>query len=295
MEGFRPGVLERLGLSPEECWERNPRLVIARMTGWGQDGPLAQRAGHDINYIALSGALHAIGKNDDAPIIPLNLIGDYAGGGWPLAFGLVSGVYEAGRSGQGQVIDVAMIDGTALLMTPWFGELSRNHFKDERGRNAIDGGSHYYQVYETSDGRFVSLGAMEPQFYARLLELLGLDVSTMPAQLDSTGWAANIEVLRAIFLDKPLQYWVDLFDGEDVCFSPVLSMTDAPNHPHLKARETFVEVGGLVQGAPTPRFSRTPGSVLPVPRTGEHTDVVLGELGYTSDEIGRLREAGAVR
>lgn len=295
MEGFRPGVLERLGLSPEECWERNPALVIGRMTGWGQEGPMAQRAGHDINYIALSGVLHAIGKPDEAPIIPLNLIGDYAGGGWPLAFGIVSGVFEARRSGKGQVIDVAMIDGAALLMTPWFGELSRGYFKDARGANAIDGGSHYYQVYETSDGRYLSLGSMEPQFYSRLLELLGVDATAMPAQLDASGWPQNIELFRATFLEKPLEHWVDLFEGEDVCFSPILSMTDAPNHPHLKARETYVEVDGFVQGAATPRFSRTPGEVRRVPRTGEHTDAVLDELGFTSDEVGRLRDAGAVR
>lgn len=295
MEGFRPGVLERLGLSPETCWERNPALVIARMTGWGQEGPLAQRAGHDINYIALAGALHAIGKSDGAPIIPLNLIGDYAGGGWPLAFGVVSGVYEASRSGKGQVIDVAMIDGTALLMTPWFGELSRERYKDERGVNAIDGGSHYYQVYETSDGEYISLGSMEPQFYARLIELLEFDMETLPAQLDPTGWEANTELFKQLFLSKPLQHWIQLFDGEDVCFSPVLSMTDAPNHPHLKERETFVEVNGIMQGAATPRFSRTPGAVLPIPRTGEHTDAVLDELGYSTGEISELRAAGAVR
>lgn len=294
MEGFRPGVLERLGLSPEECWKHNPSLVIARMTGWGQDGPLAQRAGHDINYISLAGALHAIGKEDEPPTIPLNLIGDYAGGGWPLAFGVVSGVWEASRSGQGQVIDVAMVDGTALLLTPWMAEMSRGRFNDVRGTNAIDGGSHYYQVYETSDGRYLSLGSMEPQFYARLLQLLGLDVASITSQSDADGWPDNIERFRKIFLQEPLDHWVRLFDGEDVCFSPVLSMTDAPEHPHLKARQTYVEIEGVVQSAPAPRFSRTPGSVGLVPTTGQHTDAVLAEIGYSAEEIFELRGSGAV-
>jgi len=290
LEGFRPGVLERLGVSPEECWARNERLVIARGTGWGQDGTLANDAGHDINYIALSGVLNAIGSANGPPVIPLNLIGDYASGGWPLAFGVVSGVFEAQRSAHGQVIDVSMFDGIALLMTPWFGEWSQGRYVDERGHNGIDGGAPYYQAYRTADHRYLAVGAVETRFYARLITLLGLDSTMVDEQSNRATWPRDIARLAQVFATKTLGEWLDHFAGEDVCVSAVLSMQEATNHPHARSRGTFVDIDGIVQAQAMPRFSRTPGDAQPMAHTGEHTDEVLGELGYNEHDIVSLRE-----
>jgi len=295
LEGFRPGVMERLGLGPEVCHERNPRLVYGRMTGWGQEGPLAHAAGHDINYIALAGALDPIGRAGEPPLPPLNLVGDFGGGGMMLAYGMVCALLEASRSGRGQVVDAAMVDGAAVLMTIVHGMRHMGFWQDERGTNLLDTGAHFYEVYETKDGKFVSIGSIEPQFYRQLLELTGLASEDLPPQMDRSRWTASKERLQEVFRQKTRDEWCEIMEGSDVCFAPVLGLGEAPEHPHMKARGTFVDVAGVRQPGPAPRFSRTrPEIGGPPPHAGQHTEEALSEWGFSSDEIARLRESKAV-
>ena len=253
-EGFRPGVMERLGLGPEECMELNESLVYGRMTGWGQDGPLANAAGHDINYISLSGALAAIGRPGSPPVPPLNLIGDFGGGGMLLALGLVSALLESKQSGKGQVVDAAMTDGSALLMTMIYTMQSSGFWKDSMGSNMLDGGAHFYDTYECSDGKFISLGSIEPQFYKLLCDLAGFDNNLSSDQMSRDGWPEKKKAVKEIILTKTREEWCQIMEGTDVCFAPVLNMEEAPNHPHNKARQTFIELEGATQPAPAPRF-----------------------------------------
>jgi len=264
-EGFRPGVMERLGLGPEECMARNPRLVYGRMTGWGQDGPLAAAAGHDINYIALTGALHAIGRAGDRPVPPLNLVGDYGGGALFLAFGMVCALLEAARSARGQVVDAAMTDGSALLMALYHSLAAEGRWEGERGNNLFDGGAPFYGVYETSDGAYVSVGALEPQFFAELLEKAGIAAADLGQQYDTGRWAEQRQVLERVFRSRTRQEWCEVLEGSDACFAPVLDLHEAPRHPHNRARGTFIEVDGMTQPGPAPRFSRTPAAVASGP------------------------------
>jgi len=295
VEGFRPAVAERLGIGPDACLARNPRLVYGRMTGWGQDGPYAPMAGHDINYIALAGALAHFGRPGEKPVPPINLVGDFGGGGMLLAFGVVCGLLEARTSGQGQVVDAAMVDGSATLMAMMHGMLAMGVWNLEKGTNVIDGGAHFYDVYETADGQYVSIGSIEPQFYAELLRLTGLEGNDLPHQMDRAQWPALKERVAAIFKQKTRAEWCELMEGTDVCFAPVLTMEEAPHHPHNQARGTFVEVGGVVQPAPSPRFSRTPGEVSRPPSApGADTDEALTDWGLAEAEIAKLRAAGAV-
>ncbi|MDQ6782121.1 MAG: CoA transferase [Actinomycetota bacterium] len=298
IEGFRPGVSERLGLGPEDCAKRNRHLVYGRMTGWGQEGPLASTAGHDINYVALSGTLSMIGPPGQPPIPPVNLVGDFGGGGMLLAFGMVCGMLEASRSGEGQVIDAAMIDGAALLAAMVWGFKSAGSW-GERGTNFIDGGAWYYGVYETGDGGYVSFGSLEPQFYAEMLRITGLDADgrgPLPRPGDRESWPAMRERLGAIMKTKARDEWCALLEGTDACFAPVLSMDEAPLHPHMAQRGTFIEVGGVVQPGPAPRLSRTPGAVSgPAPSAGQDSEEALGDWGFSADEIAALLESGAVR
>ena len=294
-EPFRPGVAERLGVGPEICLKRNPRLVYGRMTGWGQEGPLAKAAGHDINYIALTGALHAIGGKDK-PMPPLNLVGDFGGGGMLLAFGMVCGLLEAQRSGKGQVVDAAMVDGAALLLGGVYGMVGAGLWNDnERGANMLDGGAHFYGTYETKDGKFVSIGSIEPQFYEELLEKTGLKGQSLPPQRDRNAWAQLKSRLEGIFRTKTRDEWCTIMEGSDICFAPVLTMTEASQHPHAKARGAYVDVEGFAQPAAAPRFSRTKEGVKSrAAKRGEHTDQVLGERGFSAKEIGELKAAGIV-
>jgi alpha-methylacyl-CoA racemase len=295
IEGFRPGVMERLGLAPDVCQARNPKLVYGRMTGWGQDGPLALAAGHDINYIALTGALHSIGRRGEAPVPPLNLVGDFGGGGVYLALGVVAGLLEAQKSGKGQVIDVAMIDGASSLMAAIYGLRGAGVWNDNRGENILDTGAHYYNVYETSDGKYVSIGSIEGKFYAELLRLTGLEGEKLPRQNDRTQWPAFQERLKAVFKTKTRDQWCAIMEGSEVCFAPVLTMIEAPQHPHNRHRGTFVEVDGVVQPAPAPRFSRTPSKIQrPPARPGEHTEEGLREWGFSASELEQLRSSGAI-
>jgi alpha-methylacyl-CoA racemase len=295
VEGFRPGVAEKLGLGPDACLAANPSLVYGRMTGWGQDGPLANAPGHDINYISLTGVLHAIGPTEGPPAIPLNLAGDFGGGSLYLALGVVSAILESRHSGKGQVVDAAMVDGSASLMTLCYGLLASGYWKDQRGSNRLDSGAPWYNVYETKDGRWLSVGSNEARFWRNTLELLGLDAAEMPDQHDTSRWPEVHERFAAIFRTRTREEWCALAEGREVCLSPVLSMTEAPHHPHLRARGTFVERDGVVQPAPAPRFSRTPGAIQgPPARAGEHTDEVLVDWGFGFDEIGVLREARVV-
>ena len=295
IEGYRPGVMERLGLGPELCLERNPRLVFGRMTGWGQDGPLAQSAGHDINYISLSGALAAIGRQGEAPVPPLNLVGDYGGGGLMLAYGVLAALLSAARTGTGQVVDAAMLDGSALLMAQFFGMQAIGRWTDERGSNLLDTGVPFYDVYPTADGGYLSVGPLEPAFFATLLDRLGIDDIDVGAQYDPRSWPALRLRLASEFASRTRESAEALFAGVDVCVFPVLSMSEAPQHPHIVARATFVTRDGVVQPAPSPRFSATPTRLeLPPPAVGEHTDEVLADLGLSADEVLRLRESGVV-
>ncbi len=279
IEGFRPGVMERLGLAPDVCLARNPRLVYGRMTGWGQAGPLAGAAGHDINYIALTGVLHAIG-NRDAPLPPLNLVGDFGGGALYLAFGVVCGLLEAKASGQGQVIDAAMIDGAAQLMTMIYGLLHNRQWSDARESNLLDGGAHFYGTFECADGKWVAVGAIEPQFYELLLQHVGLSTAEAGTSQDEADWPGMKERLAEIFRSRTREQWCAAMEGTDVCFAPVLSLAEAPQHPHNAARQNFVTAWGVLQPAPTPRFDRTPGAIgRPPPQPGEHTDEVLQDWG----------------
>jgi alpha-methylacyl-CoA racemase len=296
LEGFRPGVMERLGLGPDICLERNPRLVYARMTGWGQEGPLAQAAGHDINYIALAGALEPLGRAGEKPTAPLNLVGDFGGGGMLMAYGVTCGLVERASSGRGQVVDAAMVDGAAVLMTMIHSMRGSGFWNDERGTNLLDTGAHFYDTYETADGRYVSIGSIEPQFYAELLEKTGLAGKELPRQMDREQWPAMKEQLAALFKAKTRDEWCEIMEGSDVCFAPVLTMAETPSHPHIAARDTFVEVAGKTQPAPAPRFSRTPAAISrPPAHAGEHTDEALGEWGFAPEELRKLRDAGAIR
>jgi len=278
-EGFRPGVMERLGLGPDVALKRNPKLVYGRMTGWGQFGPYAQAAGHDINYISIVGALHAIGTAEK-PVPPLNLVGDFGGGALYLAFGLLAGVIHARASGRGQVIDCAMTDGAASLMAMFYGMSAAGGWSDQRKSNLLDGGAQFYDTYECSCGRFISLGSIEPQFYALLLEKAGLEDPAFKAQMDRGAWPDLKAKLAAVIKSKSRDEWCKIMDATDVCFAPVLSLAEAPSHPHNAARKTFVEVEGVMQPAPAPRFSATPGAIQgPAPAIGAHTDDVLAEWG----------------
>jgi alpha-methylacyl-CoA racemase len=295
IEGMRPGVAERLGVGPDPCFERNARLVYGRMTGWGQDGPLADSVGHDIDYIALSGALWSIGREGECPVPPLNLVGDFGGGGVFLAFGVVSALLEARTSGVGQVVDAAMTDGSASLLTMQHAFLAAGLAEERRGANLLDTGAHFYEVYETSDGRFVAVGAIEPRFYAALLEGLGLSDEVLPAQMDRSAWPALKGRFSAIFATRTRDEWASLFEGTEACVAPVLSPLEARDHPHNVARETFVDVGGVRQPAPAPRFSRTVSS-LPTPPEppGSSTSSALARWGIAEDRIASLRDAGAI-
>ncbi len=295
IEGFRPGVAERLGFGPEVVAKRNPRLVYGRMTGWGQDGPLAATAGHDIDYIAVSGALHPIGRSGQRPVPPLNLVGDFGGGGMLLAVGVLAALVERQASGLGQVVDAAMVDGSALLASFIRGMYAAGLWQDERGVNLLDGGAPFYDTYETADGRHVAVGALEPQFYAALLDGLGLADAGLPAQYDRSGWPVLRERFAAAFRQRSRDEWAEVFAGTDACVAPVLSLGEAPGHPHNLARGTFTEVGGVTQAAPAPRFWRTPAAIPPPARPpGADTDAVLAELGHTAAEIAALRERKAV-
>ena len=294
-EGFRPGVTERLGLGPEDCMARNPRLVYGRMTGWGQDGPMAQAAGHDINYIGLAGALHAIGRRGEGPVPPLNLVGDFGGGGMLLAYGLVCGLLEAQKSGKGQVVDAAMVDGAAALMAMFFSFAASGGFSDQRGTNMLDGGAHFYDTYETKDGKHICIGSIEPQFYALLIEKAELDPAKYGNQMDPSLWPELKADLQQVFLGKTQSEWCDIMEGTDVCFAPVLSIFEAPEHPHNVARNSFLEIDGVMQQAPAPRFSRTQPEISHGARIpGEDTLTVLKDYGFSSDEIDALSADGVI-
>ncbi|CAL9374373.1 Succinyl-CoA--L-malate CoA-transferase beta subunit [Actinosynnema sp. ALI-1.44] len=295
VEGFRPGVTERLGIGPAQCLARNQRLVYGRMTGWGQDGPLADRAGHDINYIALAGALEPIGRAGQPPTVPLNVIGDFGGGGLLLALGILAALYERERSGRGQVVDAAMVDGAALLTTFLHGMKAAGAWGGERGTNLLDGGAPFYDVYATADGKFVSIGALEEKFYADLLVLLGLADSDVPNRHDPAQWPALRARIAEAVATRTRDEWAALAEGTDACLAPVLAPDEAPAHPHNRARGTFVEVGGLAQPGPAPRFDRTPaaGPSAP-PAAGHHTDEVLEFLGLGEADIAELRRTGVV-
>lgn len=294
-EGFRPGVTERLGLGPADCMARNEKLVYGRMTGWGQDGPMAQAAGHDINYISLVGALHSIGEKGGKPVPPLNLVGDFGGGGMMLAYGLVCAMLEAQKSGKGQVVDTAMVDGAAILMGMFFTMMGVGAYSMERGTNLLDGGAHFYGTYETKDGKYISLGSIEPQFYALLVEKAGLDADRFSAQMDGGKWDEFKAELTEVFKTKTRDEWRELMEGTDVCFAPVLALDEVHEHPHNVARNSFLEIDGIVQPAPAPRFSRsepaTPtGSRLP----GQDSRAVLQDAGFSDAEIESMISSGAV-
>ena len=295
IEGFRPGVAERLGIGPEECLGRNPRLVYGRMTGWGQTGPYSNMAGHDINYIALSGVLGTIGREGEPPVPPVNLVGDFGGGGMLLALGICAAFVEVQTSGKGQVVDAAMTDGSALLATMIHTFLSMGVWGD-RGTNMLDTGAPFYDVYECADGEYISLGSIEPQFYAELLRITGLDQEELPKQMDRSQWPKMKLKIAETIRSKTRDQWVELMEGTDVCFAPVLSPSEACAHPHNVERETFVEVAGVKQPAPAPRFSRTPVVIDgPPPHPGEHTEEVLSSWGFSENEIQNLRNIDAVR
>ena len=286
VEAFRPGVAERLGFGPERCLDRNRRLVFARATGWGQDGPLHTSAGHDINYIALSGVLSLIGRAEEPPVPPLNLVGDFGGGGMVLAFGIVCALLEAQRSGLGQVVDGSMVDGSALLSTMYYELLGTGSWIEERGRNALDGGAPYYDSYRTADGQWVAIGAVEGQFFAQLIEKLGLEEEGLPSQSDTQSWPDLRQRIAEAVARRTREEWDDIFRGTDGCLTPVLHPSEAWQHPQHRARRTFVDVGGIRQPAPAPRLSRTPGRVRGTgPRAGEHVVEVLSDWGFDTAEI----------
>ena len=294
-EGFRPGVTERLGVGPEQCMARNEKLVYGRMTGWGQDGPLAQAAGHDINYVALNGALHAVGESGGKPIPPLNLVGDFGGGGMFLAFGMVCAMLEAQQSGKGQVVDAAMVDGGATLMAAFFGLHAAGVHTTNRGTNLLDGGAHFYSTYETLDGKYISIGSIEPQFYALLVEKAGLDAERFSDHRNTEKWPALKEELTAVFKTKTRDEWCEIMEGTDICFAPVLALDEAKDHPHNKARNAYKVIGGVLQPAPAPRFSRTePEIQSPAKAPGEDTETILESFGYGQSDIDELVRSGAV-
>ncbi len=294
-EGFRPGVAERLGIGPDVCLARNPRLVYGRMTGWGQDGPLARTAGHDIDYISLAGALEPIGRAGGRPVPPLNLVGDFGGGGMLLAFGLVAALLSAQRTGKGQVVDAAMVDGAAVLMTMTYTLRAAGIWKDRRGTNMLDTGAPFYEVYETADGGFMGVGAIEPQFYAELVRLMGLKADELPDQMDRDRWPEMKDRFAAAFATRSRAEWEEIFDGTDACVSPVLSPAEAPDHPHNRARGTFTEVAGVVQPSPAPRFGGTPGAIRnPPPNPGQRGDEALVDWGFTEGEVDALRRSRVI-
>ncbi|MFY9513710.1 MAG: CaiB/BaiF CoA-transferase family protein [Rubrivivax sp.] len=296
IEGFRPGVAERLGLGPADCQARNPGLVYGRMTGFGQTGPLAQAAGHDLNYIALTGALHAIGPAGGKPVPPLNLVGDYGGGALYLAFGLMAALYERQRSGRGQVVDAAMVDGAASLMSIFYGLQAGGSWGAPRGQNLLDGGAPFYDTYETADGRHVALGALEPKFFAELAGQLGLEPRFVKGQYDRRLWPEMREAIAAAVRTKTRDAWCAQLEGSDACFAPVLSLEEAPLHQHAREREAFVTIDGVVQPGPAPRFDRSrPAPPRPAPAVGQHTAEVLAEAGFTAGEIAALQAQGAAR
>lgn len=296
LEGFRPGVAERLGVGPDNLLACNSRLVYGRMTGWGQDGPLAQAPGHDMNYISLSGALHTIGERDGPPVPPLNLVGDFGGGAMYLAFGMVCAMLEAARSGRGQVVDAAMVDGSAHLMTLIYGMYAAGAWTDRRGDNRLDSGAPWYSVYRTRDNRYVSLASNEPRFYLQTLALLGLAGASLPDQHDREGWPVLRELFAQAFSTRTREEWCALAEGTDVCLAPVLSLAEAPHHPHNVARGTFVEIDGIVQPGPAPRFSRTKPSLRRgAPAPGAHTAEALCDWGIGADEIETLCNAGVLQ
>jgi alpha-methylacyl-CoA racemase len=293
LEGFRPGVMERFGLGPDACLARNERLVYGRMTGWGQEGPLAPRPGHDINYIALSGALGSIGRRGELPVPPLNLVGDFGGGGLLLAFGIVSAVLEARTSGRGQVVDAAMTDGSALLLTMLYGARNAGLWTTERGTNLLDGGAPFYDVYATSDGLAVAVGCLEEQFYAELLRILELDGAELGDYRDPASWPGIRATLRETFARRTRADWETAFAGSEACFAPVLDIDEAPGHPHNRARETFYDTGDGVLPAPAPRFERTPPAIpAAAPPPGADTESALAAWGFSSEEIEVLRASG---
>jgi alpha-methylacyl-CoA racemase len=292
VEGFRPGVMERLGLGPDVCHDRNPKLVYGRVTGWGQHGPLAQAAGHDLNYVALSGMLQAMGDADRPPSPPLNLVGDFGGGGMMLAFGVVCAMLEARTSGRGQVVDAAMTDGAALLGAMMYGLRAHGSWSAARGANLLDGGAPFYATYACADGRFIAVGAIEPQFYARLLALAGADDSAFARQWRQDDWPALKDKFAALFATRTRDDWCALLEGTDACFAPVLDMDEAPRHPHNAARATFVDVDGVTQPAPAPRFSRTPGQAGPV--AAPDGAAILADWGWAPDAIAALRRDNIV-
>lgn len=294
VEGFRPGVMEKLGLGPSVCLQRNAQLIFGRMTGWGQDGPLAQAAGHDINYIAITGALDAIGRSDSGPVPPLNLLGDFGGGSMYLVMGVLAAYIHAQASGKGQVVDSAITDGTISLMSFVHGFAALGMWDYQREHNMTDGGAHYYDTYQCSDGEYVSIGSIEPQFYARLIKLTGLDLdpADFMAQFDKASWPENKKKVAALFKTKTRQQWCDLLEGTDVCFGPVLNTQQAKDHPHNVARNSFVEIDGVLQSAPAPRFSETPGAIQGAPvSVGANTTEIVAELGL---DIDALTTSGAV-
>jgi alpha-methylacyl-CoA racemase len=294
IEGFRPGVTERLGLGPEACLAANPGLVYGRVTGWGQSGPQADMAGHDIDYIAATGALASIGPALN-PLPPLNLVGDFGGGSMLLVVGVLAAVVEARRTGRGQVVDAAMVDGSALLMAMHHGALAGGWWEDGRARNLFDGSAPFYTTYPTSDGRFIAVGALEPHFYADLLTKLGLDPEDLPSQMDRQGWHVLRERLAEVFAGRTMAEWEEVFADSDACVAGVYTMAEAPFHPQLAHRRTFIEVGGIRQPSPAPRFSRTPTAIPgPVPVPGRDTDSVMASLGIEAEAISRLRQEGVI-
>jgi alpha-methylacyl-CoA racemase len=295
IEGFRPGVAERLGVGPGDCRARNARLVYGRMTGYGQEGPYAQEAGHDITYAAVGGALAHIGRAGQPPTPPLNLLADFGGGGMLLALGVVSALLVAARSGEGQVVDAAMVDGVALLMAPFFPGVRSGGWSLERGTNIVDSGAPFYECYPCADGRYVAVGAIEPQFYAALLGGLGLDPAELPDQHDKSSWPETKSRFAAVFATRPRDEWVARLAGQDACVAPVLTTDETFGDAHMTGRGTVVEVAGVPQAAPAPRFSATPATLdRPPPGAGDHTDEILAELGYAPGDVEALRSAGAV-
>ena len=295
IEGFRPGVAERLGIGPEDCLTRNPKLIYGRMTGWGQYGSYSSMAGHDINYIALSGVLGMIGRKDEKPVPPVNLIGDFGGGGMILALGVCAALVEVASSGNGQVIDAAMTDGSALLATMVHSFKAMGIWGD-RGTNLLDTGAPFYDVFECSDGKFISIGSIEPQFYSELLRITGLDQQENPKQMDRQSWDEMKSKIASAIKSKSREEWENLMEGTDVCFAPVLTIDEAYDHPHNLERNTFIEVAGVKQPAPAPRFSRTPASITsPPPHPGEHTEEILLDSGFTISEISSLKEQNVIR
>lgn len=293
IEGYRPGTMERLGLAPEVCWQRNPKLVYGRMTGWGQSGPLASCAGHDLNYIALSGALHAMGSADRPPMPPLHLVGDMGAGAMMLSFGLVCALFEARNSGQGQVVDAAICDGAASLATMYYGMLAKGQWTTEREANLLDGGAHFYGCYACADGTYISIASIEPQFYEQLIELCSLDTLQFKDQWAKKRWPELRQVLAAVFLTRTRDEWIQLLEGTDACFAPVLDFNEAPQHPHNVARGSFIEIDGVLQPAPAPRFSRTPGEAKRVTGPAElDTATLLAELGVVPEAIAQWQQQG---